>query len=71
MSFHFSKPGHRPRKVGGKRMTPALKGLERLSLGFKEKPAVPIEEIRRQGLKLAGRGLGQGMGSPPPSRSRA
>ncbi len=48
--------------VGDKRRrrTKPYKDWGRLDLQLKEKPTVPMEEMRRQGLMLAGRQLGQG-----------
>ncbi len=36
-----------------------------LGLSAKEQPTIPMEEIRRQGMMLAGRALGQGVRSRP------
>ncbi len=36
----------------------------------KERPAVAIDEIRRQGMVLAGRGLGQDARVLPPTKAR-
>lgn len=40
-----------------------------LGISLKDRPIVPIEEIRRQGLVLAGRSLGQGVRSRPMAQS--
>ena len=46
--------------VKRKRRTKPYKDWGRLDLQLKEKPTVSMEEMRRQGLMLAGRQLGQG-----------
>lgn len=40
-----------------------------LGMSAKERPTTPMEEIRRQGLLLAGRALGQGVRSRPSVQS--
>jgi hypothetical protein len=54
MSTHVRKPLHRGTNVKWKRRIKPYKDWERLDLQLKEKPVVPIEEMRRQGLLLAG-----------------
>lgn len=52
-----------------KRVKPSRKiKWEQLGLGSlaKDMPTVPMEEIRRQGMMLAGRALCQGVRSRPP-----
>jgi hypothetical protein len=54
-----------------RRMKPMRKiKQERWGLGTpgKGRPPVPIEEIRRQGMMLAGRALRQGVRSRPPAQ---
>jgi len=59
---------------GGKHLLKAKRGTPKrkikmeqwgLGISIKDRPAVPIEEIRRQGLALAGRALGQGARAQP------
>lgn len=57
MAFRFRKP-HQPTSATRKRKTQPYKDWERLDLQMKEKPMVPGEVMRLQGLLLAGRQLG-------------
>lgn len=59
---------------GGKHLRKAIRSTSKrkikmeswgLGISLKDRPIVSIEEIRRQGLVLAGRALGQGIRSQP------
>ncbi len=60
MSNQERKQFQKDMSVKRRRRTKPYKNWGRLDLQLKEKPTVPMEEMRRQGLMLAGRQLGQG-----------
>lgn len=58
------------RSLQHKRVKPKRKiKLERLGLGALEQPVISMDEIRRQGMLLAGRSLGHSVRSQHPVQS--
>ena len=60
MSFDIRKQLHKDANVKWKRRVKPYKDWDRLGLELKEKPTVPIEEMRRLALVLAGNQLQHG-----------
>ncbi len=69
MAWAVGKSLHKAKRVREHR---TFKKWEALGLvtPAKDRPAVAIDEIRRQGMMLAGRGLGQDARALPPTKVR-